>query len=119
MSLLMAVWPSLPKHSLLSVLQTAGQDPSPDPDPWLQVLGEFLRRDLGVGASLEGASPLSKRCQKQLRGLCRQLGQGGGKVKWLRAPAHKEDEEAEAGAGAGLRRSGGGGGSGGGDDVGA
>uniref|UniRef100_A0A8D1YXH1 Fanconi Anaemia group E protein C-terminal domain-containing protein n=1 Tax=Sus scrofa TaxID=9823 RepID=A0A8D1YXH1_PIG len=96
MSLLMAVWPSLPKHSLLSVLQTAGQDPSPDPDPWLQVLGEFLRRDLGVGASLEGASPLSKRCQKQLRGLCRQLGQGGRKVKLLQASDPKEEEKEEA-----------------------
>lgn len=96
MSLLMAVWPSLPKHSLLSVLQTAGQDPSPDPDPWLQVLGEFLRRDLGVGASLERASPLSKRCQKQLRGLCRQLGQGGRKVKLLQASDPKEEEKEEA-----------------------
>eukprot|EP00070_Physeter_catodon_P018197 XP_023977804.1 Fanconi anemia group E protein isoform X2 [Physeter catodon] len=95
MSLLMAVWPSLPESSLLPVLQIVHQDSSPDPDPWLRALGEFLRRDLGVGASIEGASPLSKRCQRQLRGLCRQLGQGGRKLKSPQAPNPEGKEEQE------------------------
>uniref|UniRef100_A0A8B9XXV9 FA complementation group E n=1 Tax=Bos mutus grunniens TaxID=30521 RepID=A0A8B9XXV9_BOSMU len=55
MSLLMAVWPSLPESRLLPVLQVARQDPSPDPDPWLQALGEFLQRDLSAGVSTDGA----------------------------------------------------------------
>ncbi|XP_032318791.1 Fanconi anemia group E protein isoform X2 [Camelus ferus] len=93
MSLLMAVWPSLPESSLLPVLQIAYQDPSPDPDLWLRALGELLRKDLGVGASTEGASPLSARCQRQLRGLCRQLGQGGRKLRWPHAPDPKKEEE--------------------------
>nr|XP_031544304.1 Fanconi anemia group E protein isoform X5 [Vicugna pacos] len=93
MSLLMAVWPSLPESSLLPVLQIAHQDPSPDPDLWLRALGELLRKDLGVGASTEGASPLSARCQRQLQGLCRQLGQGGRKLRWPHAPDPKKEEE--------------------------
>nr|XP_058932347.1 Fanconi anemia group E protein isoform X3 [Kogia breviceps] len=95
MSLLMAVWPSLPESSLLPVLQIVQQDSSPDPDPWLRALGEFLRRDLGVGVSIEGASPLSKRCQRQLRGLCGQLGQGGRKLKLPQAPDPEGKEEQE------------------------
>ncbi|NIG58818.1 Fanconi anemia group E protein [Pontoporia blainvillei] len=91
----MAVWPSLPESSLHPVLQIVQQDPSPDPDPWLRALGEFLRRDLGVGVSTEGASPLSKRCQRQLRGLCRQLGQGGRKLKLPQAPGPKGTEQEE------------------------
>ena len=66
MSLLMAVWPSLPESRLLPVLQVARQDPSPDPDPWLRALGEFLQRDLSAGVSTDGTSPLSERCQRQL-----------------------------------------------------
>uniref|UniRef100_A0A8C3YGI3 FA complementation group E n=1 Tax=Catagonus wagneri TaxID=51154 RepID=A0A8C3YGI3_9CETA len=104
MSLLMAVWPSLPESSLLPVLQTAGQDPSPDPDPWLRALGEFLQRDLGVGASMEGASLLSERCQKQLRGLCRQLGQGGRRLKLPHAPDPEEKEEDQDSQRPGKRR---------------
>ncbi|XP_057411063.1 Fanconi anemia group E protein isoform X2 [Balaenoptera acutorostrata] len=107
MSLLMAVWPSLPESSLLPVLQIVQQDPSPDPDPWLRALGEFLRRDLGVGVSTEGASPLSKRCQRQLRGLCRQLGQGGRKLKLPQAPdpeGKEEQEEVEDSQRPGKRR---------------
>uniref|UniRef100_G3TH10 Fanconi Anaemia group E protein C-terminal domain-containing protein n=1 Tax=Loxodonta africana TaxID=9785 RepID=G3TH10_LOXAF len=88
MSLLMAVWPSLPENRLLPVLQIAQQDP----DPWLRALGELLQRDLGVGASIEGASPLSTRCQRQLRGLCMRLGQGGRMLKLLQAPDPKEGE---------------------------
>ncbi|MBV94359.1 Fanconi anemia group E protein, partial [Eschrichtius robustus] len=107
MSLLMAVWPSLPESSLLPVLQIVQRDPSPDPDPWLRALGEFLRRDLGVGVSIEGASPLSKRCQRQLRGLCRQLGQGGRKLKLPQAPdpeGKEEQEEVEDSQRPGKRR---------------
>ncbi|XP_067609298.1 Fanconi anemia group E protein isoform X1 [Pseudorca crassidens] len=95
MCLLMAVWPSLPESSLHPVLQIVQQDPSPDPDPWLRALGEFLRRDLGVGISTEGVSPLSKRCQRQLRGLCRQLGQGGRKLKLPQAPDPEGTEQEE------------------------
>ncbi|XP_023580547.1 Fanconi anemia group E protein [Trichechus manatus latirostris] len=88
MSLLMAVRPSLPENRLLPVLQIAQQDP----DPWLRALGELLQRDLGVGVSTEGASPLSKRCQRQLQGLCMRLGQGGRKLKLLQNPDPKEKE---------------------------
>ncbi|XP_057555791.1 Fanconi anemia group E protein [Hippopotamus amphibius kiboko] len=95
MSLLMAIWPSLPESSLLPVLQIAQQDPSPDPDPWLRALGEFLRRDLGVEVSIERASPLSKRCQRQLRGLCRQLDQGSRKLKLPQTPGPEGEEEQE------------------------
>lgn len=96
MSLLTAVWPSLPESRLLPVLQVARQDSSPDPDPWLRALGEFLRRDLSAGASTDGASLLSKRCQRQLQGLCRRLGQGGRKLKLPPAPdAEGEGEQEE------------------------
>ena len=93
MSLLMAVWPSLPESRLLPVLQVARQDPSPDPDPWLRALGEFLQRDLSAGVSTDGTSPLSERCQRQLQGLCRRLGQGGRKLKLPPTP----DSEGEGG----------------------
>ncbi|KAL2791720.1 Fanconi anemia group E protein [Daubentonia madagascariensis] len=93
MSLLMAVRPSLPESGLLSVLQIAQQDLVSDPDAWLRALGELLQRDLGVGAYLEGASLLSKRCQRQLQGLCRQLGQGGRRLKLLQVPDPREEEE--------------------------
>ncbi|XP_062953348.1 Fanconi anemia group E protein isoform X6 [Cynocephalus volans] len=93
MSLLMAVRPSLPESGLLSVLQIAQQDPVSDPDVWLQAQGEMLRRDLGFGVSTEAASPLSKRCQRQLQGLCRQLGQGGRRLKLPKAPDPEEEEE--------------------------
>nr|KAF6461857.1 FA complementation group E [Molossus molossus] len=95
MSLLMAVRPSLPENRLLPLLQIARQDTSPDPDPWLQALGELLRRDLGVGVPTEGVSPLSKRCQRQLRDLCRQLGPGGRKLKLTQSPDPEEEKEKE------------------------
>ncbi|XP_006860623.1 PREDICTED: Fanconi anemia group E protein [Chrysochloris asiatica] len=93
MSLLMAVRPSLPQSKLLSVLQIVQQDS--DPDPWLRALAELLQRDLGVEVSIEGASPLSKRCQSQLRNLCMQLGQGGRGLKLLQTPDPKEEEQKE------------------------
>ncbi|XP_035879883.1 Fanconi anemia group E protein isoform X5 [Phyllostomus discolor] len=94
MSLLMAVRPSLPENRLLPLLQVLRQDPSPDPDAWLQALGKLLQRDLGVGVSIEGASPLSKSCQTQLRDLCRQLGPGGRRLKLAQSPdAEGEKEE--------------------------
>lgn len=95
MSLLMAVRPSLPESRLLPVLQIAQQDPSPDADAWLQALGKLLQRDLGTGVSIEGASPLSKRCQRQLRDLCRQLGPGGRRLKLPQSPDPEEEEEEE------------------------
>lgn len=95
MSLLMAVRPSLPESRLLPVLQIAQQDPSPDADAWLQALGKLLQRDLGIGVSMEGASPLSKRCQRQLRDLCRQLGPGGRKLKLPQSPDPEEEDEEE------------------------
>ncbi|KAF6113731.1 FA complementation group E [Phyllostomus discolor] len=94
MSLLMAVRPSLPENRLLPLLQVLRQDPSPDPDAWLQALGKLLQRDLGVGVSIEGASTLSKSCQTQLRDLCRQLGPGGRRLKLAQSPdAEGEKEE--------------------------
>lgn len=95
MSLLMGVRPSLPENRLLPLLQIARQDPSPDPDAWLQVLGELLRRDLDGGVSTEGASPLSGRCQSRLRDLCRQLSPGGRKLKLTQSPDPEEEKEEE------------------------
>uniref|UniRef100_A0A9L0SNB9 FA complementation group E n=1 Tax=Equus caballus TaxID=9796 RepID=A0A9L0SNB9_HORSE len=95
MSLLMAVRPVLPESRLLPVLQIAQQDSSPDPDVWLRALAELLRRDLGGGVSTEGASPLSTRCQRQLRGLCRRLGQGGRRLKLSQVPDPEEEEKEE------------------------
>ncbi|XP_035151318.1 Fanconi anemia group E protein isoform X4 [Callithrix jacchus] len=92
MSLLMAVQPSLPQSGLLSVLQIAQQDLAPDPDAWLRALGKLLQRDLGVGTSIEGVSPLSKKCQTQLQGLCRGLGQGGRRLKSSQAPDPEEEK---------------------------
>ncbi|XP_073938458.1 Fanconi anemia group E protein isoform X3 [Castor canadensis] len=95
MSLLMAVRPLLPESRLLSVLQITQQDAVSASDAWLHALGEMLRRDLEVGGSR--ASPLSKRCQSQLRGLCKQLGQGGRRLKLPQVPDPEEvkDEENE------------------------
>uniref|UniRef100_A0A671FVA5 FA complementation group E n=1 Tax=Rhinolophus ferrumequinum TaxID=59479 RepID=A0A671FVA5_RHIFE len=93
MSLLMAVRPSLPESRLLPVLQIAQQDSSPEADTWLQALGELLRRDVSTGVSMEGASPLSERCQRQLRDLCRQLGPGGRRLKLPQSPDPKEEQE--------------------------
>ncbi|XP_008150265.2 Fanconi anemia group E protein isoform X1 [Eptesicus fuscus] len=93
MSLLMAVRPSLPENRLLPLLQIARQDPSPDPDAWLQALGELLRRDLDGGVSTEGASPLSRRCQSRLRDLCRQLSPGGRRLKLTQSPEPEEEKE--------------------------
>ncbi|XP_037000244.2 Fanconi anemia group E protein isoform X2 [Artibeus jamaicensis] len=93
MSLLMAVRPLLPENRLLPLLQIIRQDPSPDPDAWLQALGKLLERDLGVGVFTEGASPLSKRCQTQLQDLCRQLGSGGKRMKLAQSPDAEEEKE--------------------------
>nr|XP_009239086.2 Fanconi anemia group E protein [Pongo abelii] len=96
MSLLMAVRPSLPESGLLSVLQIAQQDLAPDPDAWLRALGELLRRNLGVGTSMEGASPLSEKCQRQLQSLCRGLGLGGRRLKSPQAPDPEEEENRDS-----------------------
>ncbi|KAF0884489.1 FANCE protein, partial [Crocuta crocuta] len=98
MSLLMAVWPSLPESGLLSVLRIARQDQSSDPDAWLRALGELLQRDLDVGVSIAaGTSPLSESCRGQLQGLCRRLRPGGRRLKSPQAldPGEEEEEEEE------------------------
>lgn len=77
------------------MLQIARQDPSPDLDPWLRALGEFLQRDLSAGVSTDGASPLSERCQRQLQGLCRRLGQGGRKLKLPPVPDSEGEGQEE------------------------
>ncbi|XP_036172773.1 Fanconi anemia group E protein isoform X5 [Myotis myotis] len=92
-TLLMAVRPVLPEDRLLPLLQIARQDPSPDPDAWLQALGELLRRGLDGGVSTEEASPLSERCQRQLRDLCRQLSPGGRRLTLTQPPDPEEEEE--------------------------
>nr|XP_040138472.1 Fanconi anemia group E protein isoform X3 [Ictidomys tridecemlineatus] len=94
MSLLMAVRPSLPESRLLSLLQIAQQDSVSAPDAWLRSLGTLLQRDLGIRVSHEGASPLSEGCQRRLQGLCRQLGQGGRRLK-LSPAADPEGEQEE------------------------
>ncbi|XP_006882245.1 PREDICTED: Fanconi anemia group E protein [Elephantulus edwardii] len=91
MSLLMAVGPSLPKNKVLPVLQIVQQDP----DPWLRALGVLLQRDLGVGETVEGTSPLSTTCQTQLRELCMRLGQRSRRLKLLQAPDPQEEKEKE------------------------
>lgn len=93
MSLLMAVRPSLPESRLLPLLQIARQGPRPGPDAWLRALGELLRRDLGGGASAEGASPLSRSCQSRLRDLCRRLSPGGRGLKLTQPPDPEEEKE--------------------------
>ncbi|XP_036023074.1 Fanconi anemia group E protein, partial [Onychomys torridus] len=85
MSLLMAVRPLLPESSLHSMLQLAQQDTASTPDAWLHALGELLRRDVGIGVSVEGTSPLSTSCQSQLRDLCGRLSQGGRGLKLAQA----------------------------------
>lgn len=95
LTLLMAVRPSLPESGLLSVLQIVRQDCISDPDAWLQALGELLRRDVGIGASGQGPSPLSDSCQRQLQGLCGQLRHGGRRLTLPQAPDPKEEEEEE------------------------
>ncbi|XP_075411638.1 Fanconi anemia group E protein isoform X1 [Tenrec ecaudatus] len=91
LTLLMAVRPSLPESALLPVLQIVQQDPGAD--PWLRALVVLLQRDLGVGLSTEEVSPLSERCQRQLRSLCMQLGRGGKGLKLPQVPDAKEGEE--------------------------
>ncbi|KAM8779409.1 Fanconi anemia group E protein [Rhynchonycteris naso] len=96
MSLLMAVRPSLPEDRLLPLLQIARQDQSPEPDAWLQALGELLRRDLGGEVPPRGASPLSGTCRRQLRDLCKQLSPGGRSLLVTPSPDPEEEEEEEA-----------------------
>lgn len=81
MTLLMAVRPLLPESGLHSVLQLAQPDTASTPDAWLRALAVLLRRDVGIGVSVEGTSPLSPNCQSQLRDLCGRLGQGGRGLK--------------------------------------
>ncbi|KAK7814826.1 hypothetical protein U0070_026327 [Myodes glareolus] len=81
MTLLMAVRPLLPESGLHSVLQLAQPDTASTPDAWLHALAVLLRRDVGIGVSVEGTSPLSPNCQSQLRDLCGGLGQGGRGLK--------------------------------------
>lgn len=103
MTLLMAVRPLLPEGGLHSVLQLAQPDTASTPDAWLRALAVLLRRDVGIGVSVEGTSPLSPNCQSQLRDLCGRLGQGGRGLKLaptledqrlqLRGKRRKEPEE--------------------------
>lgn len=44
---------------------------------------------------LVGASPLSERCQRQLQGLCRRLGQGGRKLKLPPVPDSEGEGQEE------------------------
>ncbi|XP_005389613.1 PREDICTED: Fanconi anemia group E protein isoform X2 [Chinchilla lanigera] len=104
LSLLMAVWPSLPESQLLAVLQIAQQDSSSAPDAWLRALGKSLQRDLGPRVSVEGASLLSKGCQAQLQSLCRRLGQGGRRLKSPQAPDPEGEEEDRESQPGGKRR---------------
>ncbi|XP_030887906.1 Fanconi anemia group E protein isoform X3 [Leptonychotes weddellii] len=93
MSLLMAVRPSLPESGLLPVLQVAQQAQSRGADAWLRALGQLLQRDLSAGVAIEGASPLSTHCRRQLQGLCGRLRQGGRGLKLAQAPVPEEEEE--------------------------
>ncbi|MEJ1270979.1 Fanconi anemia complementation group E [Cricetulus griseus] len=93
MSLLMSVRPLLPESGLHSVLQLAQQDKASTSDAWLHALWELLRRDVGIGASVEGASPLSASCQSQLRDLCGQLSQGGRGLKLALARDPEQEDQ--------------------------
>ncbi|XP_035952462.1 Fanconi anemia group E protein [Halichoerus grypus] len=94
MSLLTAVRPSLPESGLLRVLQVA-QAQRRGADAWLRALGQLLQRDLSAGVVIDGASPLSTRCRRQLQGLCGRLRQGGRGLKLAQAPVPEEEEEEE------------------------
>lgn len=91
MSLLLAVRSSLPESGLRSVLQLDQQGTTSTPDAWLHALRELLQRDVGLGVSVEGSSPLTGSCQSHLRDLCGRLGQGG----WGLKPALGSDPEPE------------------------
>lgn len=91
MSLLLAVRSSLPESGLRSVLQLDQQGTASTPDAWLHALRELLQRDVGLGVSVEGSSPLTGSCQSHLRDLCGRLGQGGRGLK----PALGSDPEPE------------------------
>ncbi|XP_028744249.2 Fanconi anemia group E protein [Peromyscus leucopus] len=93
MTLLMAVRPLLPESGLHSMLQLAQQDTASAPDAWLCALGELLRRDVGIGVSVEGASPLSTSCRSQLRDLCGRLGQGGRGLKLAQALDPEQEDQ--------------------------
>lgn len=91
MSLLLAVRSSLPESGLRSVLQLDQQGTASTSDAWLHALRELLQRDVGLGVSVEGSSPLTGSCQSHLRDLCGRLGQGGRGLK----PALGSDPEPE------------------------
>ncbi|KAL6082346.1 hypothetical protein STEG23_021501 [Scotinomys teguina] len=83
----------LPESGLQSLLQVVQQDTASTPDAWLHGLGELLRRDVGNGVSVEGASPLSTSCQSQLRDLCGRLGQGGRGLKLALALDPEQEDQ--------------------------
>ncbi|XP_004624511.1 Fanconi anemia group E protein isoform X2 [Octodon degus] len=104
LSLLMAIWPSLPQSQLLAMLQIIQQDSSSLSDPWLQTLGKWLQRDLGPRGSMGGVSLLSKGCQEQLQSLFRGLGQGGRRLKPPQAPDPDGEEGGEESQDRGKRK---------------
>ncbi|XP_049621261.1 Fanconi anemia group E protein [Suncus etruscus] len=94
LSLLLAVHSMVPRPQLCRLLHIARQDSSPEPDGWLQALGELMRRDLGADFSLPAGSPLSSACQSKLHSLCKRLGRGSGKLRWSQAPSPEVSQAA-------------------------
>ncbi|XP_014728074.1 PREDICTED: Fanconi anemia group E protein [Sturnus vulgaris] len=83
-SLLLVVQDAVPGDCLLRLLQALEQDSHVD--PWVQALGDLLRRGPRAEEGPSLPTALSSTCQQQLRGLCQKITQkkpeGQRKLNW-------------------------------------
>ncbi|KFP88609.1 Fanconi anemia group E protein, partial [Acanthisitta chloris] len=83
-SLLLVVRDAVPRDCLVQLLRALEQDPHVD--PWVQALGDLLRRGPGAARCSPPPTPLSSACRQQLRCLCRRIAQNKPeeqrKLKW-------------------------------------
>nr|XP_021391647.1 Fanconi anemia group E protein [Lonchura striata domestica] len=84
LSLLLVVQDAVPRDCLEQLLQALEQDSHVD--PWVQTLGDLLRRGLKAEESSPCPPALSSACQQQLKGLCQKIAQkkpeGQRKLNW-------------------------------------